>query len=227
MIVDVIVPALNEERAIGPVLREIPRDRVRRIIVADNGSSDGTAAAALGCGAEVVYEPERGYGAACLRALSVLAEAPPEVVVFLDGDHSDHPAELPRLLLPIEEGKADFVVGSRVLGDCAPGALTPQQRVGNWIACGLLRRFYGVRYTDLGPFRAIKWSALERLGMRDRNFGWTVEMQIAAAQLGITAAEVPVSYRPRIGQSKVSGTVRGSVAAGHKILWLLASSGWR
>ncbi|MAC26202.1 MAG: UDP-glucose--dolichyl-phosphate glucosyltransferase [Sandaracinus sp.] len=219
--VDVIIPALNEEQALPRVLAAIPRPPVRRVVVADNGSTDRTAEVARAGGAEVVHQPEKGYGAACLEALAHLRSDPPEVVVFLDGDYSDHPEELPRLLAPLGAG-ADLVIGSRVRGRLQRGALTPQQRVGNAIACVALRALYGARYTDLGPFRAIRWEALERLGMRDRNFGWTVEMQIKAAQRGLRHAEVPVSYRPRVGTSKVSGTLRGSVGAGAKILWLLA-----
>lgn len=222
MRVDVVIPALNEERALPRVLEEIPRPPVRRVVVADNGSTDRTAEVARAAGAEVVWEGERGYGAACLRALARLAEDPPDVVVFLDGDHSDHPAELPRLVEPLRGGTADLVVGSRTLGVAERGSLTPQQRVGNSVACVALRLLYGARYTDLGPFRAIRWEALERLGMRDRNYGWTVEMQVRAARAGLVHREVPVSYRRRIGESKVSGTLRGTVGASGKILWTLA-----
>ena len=224
--IDVVIPALNEERALPYVLRDIPRPPVRRIVVADNGSTDGTAAVAVANGAEVVHELERGYGAACLKALAHLRNDPPEIVVFLDGDYSDHPQELPRLVTSIVEGDADFVVGSRATGKRERGALSLQQRVGNAIASSALRALYGARYTDLGPFRAIRWDVLEALEMRDRNYGWTVEMQIKAARHGVPYREVPVSYRPRIGISKVSGTVRGSVGAGVKILWLLGRYAW-
>jgi len=224
--VDVIIPALNEQDALPLVLRDIPRPPVRRVIVADNGSTDRTAEVALKNGAEVVHEPERGYGAACLKALAHLAADPPDIVVFLDGDYSDHPDELLSLIDPIRAGDADMVVGSRTRGRQERGALSPQQRAGNAVACGALRLLYGVRYTDLGPFRAIGWGALQALGMQDRNYGWTIEMQIKAAQRGITYREVPVSYRQRIGVSKVSGTVRGSVSAGAKILWLLGRYAW-
>jgi len=224
--VDVIIPALNEQDALPLVLRDIPRPPVRRVIVADNGSTDRTAEVALKNGAEVVHEPERGYGAACLKALAHLAADPPDIVVFLDGDYSDHPDELLSLIDPIRAGDADMVVGSRTRGRQERGALSPQQRAGNAVACGALRLMYGVRYTDLGPFRAIGWGALQALGMQDRNYGWTIEMQIKAAQRGITYREVPVSYRQRIGVSKVSGTVRGSVSAGAKILWLLGRYAW-
>jgi glycosyltransferase involved in cell wall biosynthesis len=223
--VDVVIPALNEERGLPAVLAEVP-SLVRRVVVADNGSEDGTARVARAAGAEVVHEQERGYGAACLRALAHLASDPPDIVVFLDGDHSDHPAQLPRLVEPIATGGADLVIGSRVLGRREPGSLTPQQRVGNAIACVALRRLYGAHYTDLGPFRAVRWQALERLGMADRNYGWTVEMQIKAAQRGLAHVDVPVDYRRRIGESKVSGTVRGTVGAAVKILWTLARYSW-
>ena len=220
--VDVIIPALNEAPAIARVLADIPRSVVRRIVVADNGSTDDTGTVASTAGAEVVREDERGYGAACLRAIRHLEDDPPEVVVFLDGDHSDHPDEMPALIQPIAAGDADLVVGSRTLGCSAAGALTPQQRVGNAIACLTLRVVYRVHFTDLGPFRAIRWSTLRELGMSDRNYGWTVEMQIRAARRAVRSLEVPVSYRPRIGSSKVSGTVRGTLGASGKILWLLA-----
>ena len=222
MLIDVVIPALDEEEALPHVLAAIPEGAVRRVVVADNGSRDRTAEVAREAGAEVVREPRRGYGAACLKALAHLRHDPPDVVVFLDGDHSDHPEELPRLLAPIERGEADLVVGSRALGRAERGALTPQQRVGNAIACVALRLVYGARYTDLGPFRAIRWEALERQGMVDLDYGWTVEMQIKAARRRVAHAEVPVSYRRRIGVSKVSGTLRGTLGASRKILWVLA-----
>jgi len=226
-LVDVIIPALNEEQSLPSVLRDIPRPPVRRVIVADNGSTDRTAAVALERGAEVVCEPERGYGAACLRALEHLAGDPPQIVVFLDGDYSDHPAELLSLIGPIHAGDADIVIGSRTRGRRERGALSAQQQVGNAIACRALRSLYGVHYTDLGPFRAIRWETLHALGMKDRSYGWTVEMQIKAAKKAVAYREVPVSYRRRIGVSKVSGTLRGSLGAGLKILWLLGRYAWR
>lgn len=224
--IDVVIPALNEERAIAHVLRDIPRPPVRRIIVADNGSTDATAAVAVEHGAEVVREPVRGYGAACLKALAHLVSDPPDIVVFLDGDYSDHADELPLVVAPILAGDADMVIGSRATGRTEQGALSPQQRLGNAIASRALRVLYGVQYTDLGPFRAIRWRTLEALRMQDRNYGWTVEMQIKAAQQGVSYREVPVSYRRRIGVSKVSGTIVGSVRAGVKILWLLGRYAW-
>ncbi|MEM7609165.1 MAG: glycosyltransferase family 2 protein [Myxococcota bacterium] len=223
--VDVIIPALDEEEALPKVLAAVPAF-VRRIVVADNGSTDGTADAARRGGAEVVFEGERGYGAACLRAIAHLKNDPPDVVVFLDGDFSDDPSELRRVADPIADG-ADLVIGSRVARgrglDRQRGALTPVQRFGNAVACTGLYWLYGVRFSDLGPFRAIRWDALIAMNMVDRNWGWTVEMQIKAAKLGLRCDEVAVSYRRRGGgASKVSGTIKGSVMAGTKILWLLA-----
>jgi glycosyltransferase involved in cell wall biosynthesis len=225
-IVDVVIPALNEERAIGRVLDEVPKDRVRTIVVCDNGSTDHTREVAEEHGAVVVREEERGYGAACLRALAHLRHDPPDIVVFLDADYSDHPDELPSLVEPIAAGRADMVIGSRALGRAERGSLTIQQRVGNRIAATVLTRLYGANATDLGPFRAIRWRSLERLRMRDRNYGWTVEMQIKAARLGLRVEEVPVSYRVRIGDSKVSGTLRGTIGASRKIIWTLARHAW-
>jgi glycosyltransferase involved in cell wall biosynthesis len=226
VIVDVVIPALNEEDALPRVIAALPRPPVRRIVVGDNGSTDRTAEVARASGADVVLEPARGYGAACLAALAALRADPPDVVVFIDGDYSDDPAELPLLLAPILAGEAALVVGSRTRGRRERFALTPQQEVGNRIACAALRLGYGAHYSDLGPFRAIRWDALERIGMTDRAFGFTVEMQIKAAQLGIPHAEVPVSYRRRIGESKISGTLRGTLLAGGTILFLLAKYRW-
>lgn len=210
-----IIPALNEERSIGNVLASLP-PWIDDVIVADNGSTDRTSQVAGQHGARVVHEPRRGYGSACLAAMAVLDC--PDVVVFLDGDYSDYPEEADRLVDPIVAGVADIVLGSRVLGAHEPGALTPQALFGNWLACRLIKAFWGQRFTDLGPFRAIRHSALQRLNMRDPDYGWTVEMQIKAARDGLRVLEVPVSYRRRIGRSKVSGTVRGVIAAGTKIL---------
>jgi glycosyltransferase involved in cell wall biosynthesis len=217
----VVIPALDEEKAIAHVIADIP-DWVDEIIVADNGSCDRTAEIAEHAGARVVHESERGYGAACQAGIRALKGA--DIVVFRDGDYSDHPGEMVALVDPIAESRADFVVGSRLTGDAARGALTPQQRFGNWLACLLIRRLWGVVYTDLGPFRAIRRDALAGLNMTDRTYGWTVEMQIKVAKAGLKYLEVPVSYRPRIGTSKISGTLRGSLRAGSSILGLIARS---
>lgn len=216
--ISVIIPAFNEERAIGKVLDEIPSS-IAEIIVVDNGSTDGTAAVAQARGATVVREPIKGYGRACLRGIAALQD--PDIVVFLDGDYSDFPGEMPSLYEPIAAGHADLVIGSRVLGERERGALLPQARFGNWLATRLIRWLFGVSFTDLGPFRAIGCGALRRLNMRDCDFGWTVEMQVKAARIGLRCAEVPVRYRKRIGTSKISGTVSGSLRAGHKILWTI------
>ena len=220
--ISVIIPALNEEAAIGKVIADIPEvvrvpggeqvGRVREIIVVDNGCTDGTAAVARCSGARVVVEPRRGYGFACLAGIAALAADVPDIVVFLDGDYSDYPTDLPFLVAPILQGRYELVVGAR------EGALLPQARFGNWLACVLMRWFFGVRYTDLGPFRAIRYSALLGLEMADETFGWTVEMQVKAAKRGVRGCEVPVRYRARIGRSKISGTLVGSVKAGYKIL---------
>jgi glycosyltransferase involved in cell wall biosynthesis len=214
----VVIPAFNEARAIASVVRAIPA-WVDRIVVADNASTDATGALAAEAGAHVVREEEPGYGAACLAGIRSAHDA--DLVVFVDGDYSDHPEDMADLVDPILEGRAEMVIGSRALGAREPGALTPQQIFGNWLATRLIRLIWGARYTDLGPFRAIRRTALDRLGMADRNYGWTVEMQIRAAEAGLKTLEVPVRYRRRIGVSKVSGTLKGTVMAGTKILYVI------
>jgi glycosyltransferase involved in cell wall biosynthesis len=227
----VIVPALNEERSLPLVLRDLPP--VGKVIVVDNGSTDATAKVAADANAIVVSEPARGYGAACLRGLAEIeqlvtaGEPQPLIVTFLDADYSDYPECLPALVTPIIEGRADFVLGSRMTGRREPGAMPPQSVFGNWLACHLIWLLFGTRYTDLGPFRAIRYESLKKLKMIDRNFGWTVEMQIKAIRAGLRIEEVPVPYRCRIGQSKISGTLVGSVKAGYKILYLIGKYGWQ
>ncbi len=219
-LIDVVIPAFNEERSLPLVLAAIPMDLVRRVVVADNNSRDRTAAVALEGGALVVPAPVQGYGSACLAGLDYLRRHdPPEIVVFLDGDFSDQPAELGLLVQPILDNEADLVIGSRVLGNRERGALLPQARMGNFIACTLIRLLYGFRFTDLGPFRAISWTALESLSMRDPNFGWTAEMQVKALRHKLRACEVAVSYRKRVGVSKITGTLYGTFMAGYKILF--------
>ena len=220
--VGVIIPALNEEQSIGRVLADIPTGLADTVVVVDNGSTDRTAAVAAAAGATVVSESRRGYGQACLTGMAALAAADVDVVVFLDGDYSDYPEEMGSLVEPIIRGDADFVVGSRVRGERQQGALLPQARFGNALATWLIHLLYGVEYTDLGPFRAIRHEALERLQMADRDFGWTVEMQAKAARRRLRVTEIPVRYRKRIGTSKISGTVKGSILAGYKILSTIA-----
>ena len=228
--ISVIIPVLNEESAIANVITDIPKtvrtlDRktevaVQEIIVVDNGCTDNTAAIARRNGARVIAEPRRGYGFACLAGIAALTTTEPDIVVFLDGDYSDYPTDMPQLLHPILEGKTDFVIGAR-RADGALDALLPQARFGNWLACFLIKHFYGVRYTDLGPFRAIRYPQLLALNMQDKTFGWTVEMQLKAAKLGIPVCEIPVRYRKRIGVSKITGTFTGTLKAGYKILTTL------
>lgn len=225
MIIDVITPALNEEQAIASVIKDVPSNLVRYFIVCDNGSKDRTVEIARSLGAVVVSEPERGYGAACLKGIEFLNNLPvteqPDIVVFIDADYSDYPEEIPELIRPILENKADLVIGSRVLGNAERGSLNFVQRFGNALATLLIRCIYGYQFTDLGPFRAIKFKTLQTLGMKDRNYGWTVEMQIRAAKLKISATEIPVNYKNRIGKSKVSGTIKGSILAGYKIIYTI------
>ncbi len=215
--VALLIPALNEEASLGHVLSNLPEGVFSQIVVVDNGSTDRTAEVARALGATVVREPRRGYGRACLAGLAAL-EANTDTVVFMDADSSDVPEEAGRLLEPIVSGSADLVIGSRVLGQAEPGALAPHQRFGNRLATSLVAWLYGFRYTDLGPFRAIRADRLRQLGMRDCDFGWTVEMQVRALRCGLRVGEVPVSYRRRIGTSKISGNLRASLAAGWKII---------
>ncbi|MDE0291684.1 MAG: glycosyltransferase family 2 protein [Candidatus Dadabacteria bacterium] len=219
----VIIPALNEERSIGQVIGDIPRDLVTETVVVNNGSTDSTASVASGCGATVIDEERRGYGQACLAGIDYIKSSsyPPDIIVFLDGDYSDYPGEMKNLVSPIIEDGYDLVIGSRTIGERQRGALLPQALVGNYVATRLIKLFYGVSFTDLGPFRAVRYDKLLSLGMRDRTFGWTVEMQVKAAKKGLRCTEIPVSYRKRIGTSKVTGTITGSFMAGVKIIWMI------
>lgn len=227
LLIDVIIPAYNESASIGKVIGDIPRELVRDIIVCNNNSTDATASVAAASGAIVVDQPLRGYGNACLAGMAYIKDRPlveqPDIIVFMDGDYSDYPQEMKALLSPIKEGK-DMVIGSRVKGNPDRGSLTIPQRFGNWLATRLIHMRYGFRFSDLGPFRAIRWQKLLSLDMQDKNYGWTVEMQVKALQHHLACAEVPVSYRKRIGTSKVSGTVKGSILAGYKILWTIFKS---
>jgi glycosyltransferase involved in cell wall biosynthesis len=218
----VVIPAFNEESSITLVIEHIPPGLVSEIIVVDNGSSDRTAENARRAGATVLTETRRGYGQACLTGIEHAIRRNHQIIVFLDGDYSDHPEEMTLLLEPILERGYEMVIGSRALGNREPGAMPPQALFGNWLATGLMRLIWSARYSDLGPFRAITVEALSRIGMTDRNWGWTVEMQIKAARQKLRWTEVPVSYRRRVGVSKISGTVSGSVKAGWKILYTIA-----
>lgn len=220
--IDVIIPAYNEQDSIGHVIDDIPKE-VRHIIVGNNNSSDHTKEVALRHGAIVVDQPNMGYGSACLKGMEYIAslEEKPDIVVFLDGDYSDHPEELTELVQPIIDGEVEMVIGSRALGDLETGAMMPQQLFGNWLATCLIKLIYKYEFSDLGPFRAIKYDTLLALEMSDPDFGWTVEMQVKAAKMKLKVTEIPVSYRKRIGVSKVSGTIKGTFKAGQKILWTI------
>ena len=207
LLVRVIIPAYNEASSIARVINDVPTF-VDEILVVCNGSTDETIQRAIKAGANVIKEPNRGYGSACLAGARYILDKPTDIIVFLDGDYSDYPEEMEKLLAPIVESNFDLVIGSRVLGHHKKGALLPQQIFGNHLAVFFIKLFYGFKYTDLGPFRAITKSAFEVLGMKDKDFGWTVEMQIKAIKNNIKTKEVPVSYRPRIGQSKISGTLK-------------------
>jgi len=217
-----IIPAFNEARAIGQVVSDIPDRLVDEVVVVNNASTDATETNARAAGATVIDESRQGYGAACLRGIKYARTKQPDIIVFLDGDYSDHPEEMPRLVEPIAADEADFVVGSRIRGESEAGALLPQAQAGNRLACTLMERIWDADYTDLGPFRAIRFSDLRALNMQDKTFGWTTEMQIKAVEAGLRVEEVPVSYRRGIGPSKITGTLSGTVKASAKILWTIS-----
>ena len=216
----VVIPAFNEENAIGMVLKDIPKDWVDLIVVVDNNSSDFTKEKALDQGAIVLEETYQGYGASCLCGINYLLnqDIVPDIIVFLDADYADFPEELTKVVKPIFTQQMDLVIGSRALGNREQGSMTVPQLFGNWLATKLVQLFFGVRYTDLGPFRAITTKALNAIQMQDKTYGWTVEMQVKAAKMNLKATEVPVNYKNRVGVSKISGTVKGSVLAGYKII---------
>jgi len=223
MKIDVVIPAYNEESSIGSVIADIPKELVREIIVCNNNSKDRTAEVAKSGGATVVLATNPGYGSACLKGLEYIHNKAdhPDIVVFLDGDYSDHPEEMELVVAPILKEDVDMVIGSRALGNLESGSMQVQQIFGNWLATTLIKAFYKYEFTDLGPFRAVKYDKLVALNMQDPNFGWTVEMQVKAAKMGFKTKEVPVNYRKRIGVSKISGTLKGTLLAGHKILWTI------
>ncbi|WP_026899175.1 glycosyltransferase family 2 protein [Daejeonella oryzae] len=216
-----IIPAFNESKSIGKVIYDIPQHLITEIIVVNNGSTDDTAQVAEDAGATVLTEPRKGYGYACLKGINYLnsTAADNDVIIFLDGDYSDFPKEMELLLKPVKEQNYQLVIGSRANREA--GSMMPQQIFGNWLATRLIKLFYGIHFSDLGPFRAITWRALQQIDMQDKTFGWTVEMQVKAAKHKLKCTEVKVSYRKRIGVSKVSGTIKGTILAGYKILFTI------
>jgi len=219
----VIIPAFNEAESIEQVIADIPEEFVQEVVVVNNASTDKTEMNAAKAGATVLRETRKGYGYACLKGIEYAKSKfePPDIIVFLDGDYSDFPSEIVTLVQPIQQVGVDLVIGSRTLGKREKGAMLPQAIFGNWLATRLIRWLYGVRFTDLGPFRAIKFEKLLALQMQDTTFGWTVEMQVKAAKQNFKCVEVPVSYKKRIGISKITGTVSGTFKAGYKILWTI------
>ncbi|OSY87152.1 glycosyl hydrolase [Tenacibaculum holothuriorum] len=225
-IIKVIIPAYNEEDSIANVINDIP-SIVNEVIVVSNNSTDNTEENAKNAGATVLKENRRGYGYACLKGMDYVAkqETKPDIIVFLDGDYSDYPEQLTEIVNPIINDNLDFVIGARVQRLREQGSMTPQQIFGNWLATFLMKLFFGAKFTDLGPFRAIKYDKLLALNMEDKTYGWTVEMQLKALKQKLSYVEIPVKYRNRIGVSKVSGTVKGSILAGVKILgWIFKYS---
>lgn len=221
-IINVIIPVFNESGSIGFVLNDIPKGIADEVIVVNNGSTDNTAEIARQHGATVLLEEKKGYGSACLKGMEYIRNKPvemqPRIVVFIDGDYSDYPKQMSALVKPILEQDIDMVIGSRAKGKRQSGSMAIQQVFGNWLATTLMKWFFGAKFTDLGPFRAIKWEKLQMLGMRDKNYGWTVEMQIKAAKQKLKYIEIPVDYRKRIGKSKITGTIKGTIMAGYKII---------
>ena len=221
--IDVIIPAFNEEKSISLVLDDIPKNLVNEVIVVNNASTDNTMDTARNGGATVLTEKNQGYGYACLKGIDYLKKRsqPPDIVVFIDADYSDYPEEMPKVVRPIIEDDYDMVIGSRARGEREPGSMMPQQIFGNWLATWLIKIIYNVTFTDLGPFRAIKFDKLLAINMQDQTFGWTVEMQVKAIKNRLRYTEVPVSYRKRVGVSKIAGTVSGSIKAGYKIIYTI------
>lgn len=221
-IIDVVIPAFNEEGSVGKVIKDIP-DVVRNVVICNNNSTDNTENVAREAGAVVVSEPRPGYGYACLKGMEWIAqqEVKPDILVYLDGDYSDYPEQLVEVVAPIINDDMHMVIGSRALGNMEKGAMMPQQIFGNWLATNLIKLIYNYTFTDLGPFRAIRYDKLLEIDMQDKTYGWTVEMQVKAAKHKLKCIEVPVKYRCRIGVSKVSGTIKGTILAGHKILWTI------
>lgn len=225
MNIQVIIPAFNEADSIHKVVGDIPADLVTEVIVVSNGSTDETEERAKAAGATVLREEQKGYGFACLKGMSYIAakatSEQPDIVVFLDGDYSDYPEEMKDVVKPIIEEGYDLVIGSRALGERERGSMQPQQIFGNWLATTLIKLLYKVKFSDLGPFRAIKYDKLLEIDMKDTTYGWTVEMQVKAAKLKMKCTEVAVNYRQRIGVSKITGTIKGTILAGYKILWTI------
>ena len=222
-VIDVIIPAFNEEGSIRLVLDDIVKNLVREVVVVNNNSTDKTGENAKAAGATVLDEPRQGYGWACLKGMEYFSKKAkkPDIIIFMDGDYSDHPEEMEKLIRPIIDEHVDLVIGSRALGKKEKGSMTPQQVFGNWLSTKLMKLFYNVHFTDLGPFRAMKYESLMALKMQDKTYGWTVEMQVKAAKQKMKTCEVPVTYRKRIGFSKVSGTVKGTIFAGVKIIYTI------
>jgi glycosyltransferase involved in cell wall biosynthesis len=218
-IISVVIPAFNEDQSIGKVVLDIDRELVNHVIVVNNNSTDNTVKVAIEAGAIVLDDTRKGYGWACLKGIAECERLNTEIIVFLDGDYSDYPEEIKDVVAPILENDRDLVIGSRVLGKREKGSLTPQQVFGNWLATKLIRVFYRGKFTDLGPFRAMKFQSLQKLGMYDKTYGWTIEMQIKVLKHKMSYSEVPVNYKKRIGISKVSGTVKGTILAGIKIIF--------